>query len=157
MFVHQILLVQHGLRMFTVPWRIRMYGYVWYKLMLTWLFFLLMVDVAICIYIWHTYGSVMGIALPHDYVRWPPSPCLASVHCSTSRLVGSVMASSENRGYTPIAGWFLLGKIPSFEMDDDWLSLPPGELTIFASEVMAQSSSLIYPLFQWWFSMVMFV
>ena len=21
---------------------------------------------------------------------------------------------------TPIAGWFLLGKIPSFEMDDDW-------------------------------------
>ena len=50
MFVHQILLVQHGLRMFTVPWRIRMYGYVWYKLMLTWLFFLLMVDVAICIY-----------------------------------------------------------------------------------------------------------
>ena len=85
MFVHQILLVQHGLRMFTVPWRIRMYGYVWYKLMLTWLGFLLMGNVAIYIYVYgiHTDPS-WGLLIPHDYVRWPPSPCLASVHCSTS-------------------------------------------------------------------------
>ena len=40
------------------------------------------------------------------------------------------------RGYPKMDGWFLLGKIPSFEMDDDWGYLyfrnPPNVLSLIA-------------------------
>ena len=35
-------------------------------------------------------------------------------------MISGLLNGFPKTGGTPIAGWFLLGKNPSFEMDDDW-------------------------------------